>query len=197
MASPFFTDDVKVVASPAPQAVVSDESGSTTKALEMRLGSAAAAGVRLGGLGGAEPALGLPQLKSPPEPVTLTAPAGQLGSGEATPEFAQSNVTPEGDVNRMFPSIANHEDGAAREGRRGSSAALAPTAMAMTTARRRGGRTVERSVPEFTHEFNSVIETALHQRTPSLTLPHEMGEEMLRTRSDELLRESGVGRRGS
>jgi hypothetical protein len=154
IASPFFTDDVKVVASPAPHAVVSEDNGSTMKTLEMRLGSAAAAGVSVGAFGGAEPAPGLPQLKSPPEPVTFTAPAGQLGTGEAAPELAQSKVTPEGGVRRMFPSIASQEDGAASEGRRGSNAAEAATARAMTATRRRGGRTVGRSVPEFTHQFN-------------------------------------------
>src|SRR5437868_10496233 len=135
--SPFFTDEVKVVASPAPQAVVSDESGSTMKTLEMRVGSARAAGVSTGGFGGAEPAPGLPQLNSPPAPVTLTAPAGHVGVGDAAPELAQSKVTPEGGVNRTLPSIASQEEGAAKEGRSGSSAAPAATARAMTAARRR------------------------------------------------------------
>ena len=47
------------------------------KALEMMLGSAAAAGVSPGGEGGLLPAPGAPQLKMPPVPGRSTAPAAQ------------------------------------------------------------------------------------------------------------------------
>src|SRR5439155_2888532 len=119
MSSPFLTDVVKVVASfDAPQGVVSDESGSTTNVLEIRVRSAAPAVVSDGAPGGAPPpALGVPQLKSPPLPVRLTAPAGQAGTGEPAPELAQSNVTPPGAVKRTLPSSASQLDGAALEGR--------------------------------------------------------------------------------
>jgi len=113
--SPFFTDVVKVVGSfEAPQGVVSEESGSTMKVLEIRVRSAAPAGVSDGTPGGAPPpALGVPQLNNPPLPGTLTAPAGQAGTGEPAPEFAQSNVTPLGGVKRALPSRASQLDGAA------------------------------------------------------------------------------------
>ena len=83
MSSPFLTDVVKVVGSlDAPQDVVSEESGSTLNVLEIRLRSAAAAVVRDGAPGGAPPpALGVPQLKSPPLPVRLTAPGRARWNG--------------------------------------------------------------------------------------------------------------------
>src|SRR5438128_10730008 len=156
MASPFFTDVVNVVGSfDAPHGVVSDERGSTMKVLEIRLGSASAAGVRAGAPGGAPLAPGVPQLKSPPVPVTLTAPAGQVGTGDAKPELAQSNVTPAGGVRRTLPSSASQFEGAALGGRGFSSAAVALTANASEAAhRRRKGRTVTGPLPEFTHEVN-------------------------------------------
>ena len=156
MGSPFFTDVVKVVGSfDTPQGVVSDDRGSTMKVLEIRLGSASAAGVSAGAPGGALPAPGAPQLNSPPVPVTLTAPAGQVGAGDAPPELAQSNVTPAGGVKRTLPSSASQFEGAALDGRGFSSAAVALTANASEAAhRRRKGRTVTGTVPEFTHEFN-------------------------------------------
>jgi len=70
--------------------VASEEIGSTIKVEEIRLGSAAAAGVSAGGLGGEDPAAGEPQLKSPPLPLTPTAPGGQVATGDAAPELAQS-----------------------------------------------------------------------------------------------------------
>ena len=77
-ASPFFAPPAMIVGSPAPQAVVSLEIGSTTKTAEMMLASAAAAGVRLGAIGGLEPPAGRPQLNSPPGPLRFTEPAGQV-----------------------------------------------------------------------------------------------------------------------
>src|SRR5205807_8499055 len=99
MVSPFFTDVVNVVGSfDAPHGVVSDESGSTLKVLEIRLGSASAAGVSAGAPRGAPPTPGVPPVKSPPAPGTLTAPAGQAGTGEGAPELRQSHLTPAGGV---------------------------------------------------------------------------------------------------
>src|SRR2546426_6639004 len=165
MVSPFFTDVVNVVGSfDAPQGVVSDESGSTMKVLEMRLGSASAAGVSVGAPGGAPPAPGVPQLKSPPVPVTLTAPAGHAGTGEAAPEVAQSNFTPAGGVRRTLPSTANQLEGAALDGRGITSAAVALTANVSNAAeRRRRGRTVTGTVPELTHRFNQALMPILPQ----------------------------------
>src|SRR5438128_7421841 len=168
MASPFFTEVVNVVGSfDAPHGVVSDERGSTMKLLEIRLGSASAAGVSAGAPGGAPPVPGVPQLKSPPVPVTLTAPAGQAGTGEAAPELAQSNVTPAGGVRRTLPSSASQFEGAALDARGISSAAVALTANARNAAqRRRKGRTVTATVAEFTHPFNQSAAPTLPQRAP-------------------------------
>src|SRR5437899_4139235 len=165
MASPFFTDVVNVVGSfDTPHGVVSDERGSTMKVLEIRLGSASAAGVSAGAPGGAPLAPGVPQLKSPPVPVTLTAPAGQAGTGEAAPELAQSNVTPAGGVRRTLPSSASQFEGAALDARGISSAAVALTANARNAADRwRKGRTVTGTVPELTHEFNRAERATLPQ----------------------------------
>src|SRR6266851_8168762 len=165
MASPFFTDVVKVVGSfDTPHGVVSDDRGSTMKVLEIRLGSASAAAVSVGAPGGAPPAPGVPQLKSPPVPVTLTAPAGQVGTGDAEPELAQSNVTPAGGVRRTLPSSASQFEGAALDGRGISSAAVALTANASNAAeRRRRGRTVSGTVPELTHRFNRALTPILPQ----------------------------------
>jgi len=156
MSSPFLTDVVKVVGSlDAPQDVVSEESGSTLNVLEIRLRSPAPAGVSDGAPGGAPPpALGLPQLNNPPLPLTLTAPAAHAGTGEPAPELAQSKVTPAGGVRRMSPSSASQLDGAAFEGRGNNSAAVALTARASNAARRRKGRTVAGTVPEFKYQFN-------------------------------------------
>src|SRR3989442_2446102 len=166
MGSPFFTDVVKVVGSfDAPHGVVSDDRGSTMKVLEIRLGSASAAGVSAGAPGGALAAPRVPQLKSPPVPVTLTAPIGQAGTGEATPELAQSKVTPAGDVKRTLPSSASQFDGAALDERGITSAAAALTANAKSAAqRRREGRTVTGTVPELTHPFNQAEISTLPQR---------------------------------
>ncbi len=60
------------------------------KTAEMMLGSAAAVGVSEGGIGGAPAAPGRPQLKMPPLPLTLTAPAGHALTGDRAPELAQS-----------------------------------------------------------------------------------------------------------
>src|SRR6185369_1530133 len=84
MSSPFLSPPPKVVGSPAPQAVVSPDSGSTAKVVEMMLASAAAAGVKVGGLGGAPAAPGLPQLKIPRIPSRLTAP-GEPGHAFGAP----------------------------------------------------------------------------------------------------------------
>src|SRR2546429_9574670 len=157
MSSPFLTDVVKVVGSfDAPQGVVAEESGSTTNVLEIRVGSAAPAGVSEGAPGGAPPpALGVPQLNNPRLTVTLPAPAGQAGTGEPAPELAQSNVTPPGGVKRTLPSSASQLEGAALEGRGNSSAAVALTARTSNAAgRRRKARTVAGTVPEFKHRFN-------------------------------------------
>ncbi len=83
------------------------------KTAEMMLGSAAAAGVSVGGMGGAPPVPGRPQLKMPPLPLRLTAPAGHTLVGEAAPELAQSYVVPAVPWNLMFPSTASHVVGAA------------------------------------------------------------------------------------
>ena len=175
MASPFFTDVVNVVGSfDAPHGVVSDERGSTMKVLEIRLGSASAAGVSAGAPGGAPLAPGVPQLKSPPVPVTLTAPAGQVGTGDAEPELAQSNVTPAGGVRRTLPSSASQFEGAALEGRGTSSAAVALTANASNAAHRRlEGRTVTGTLPELTHGFNPAPRPTLPQRR-SEAVPHQL-----------------------
>src|SRR5260370_40479128 len=135
------------------------------KVLEIRLGSASAAGVSVGAPGGAPPpAPGVPQLKSPPVPVTLTAPAGHAGTGEAAPELAQSNVTPAGGVRRTLPSSANQHEGAALGGRGITSAAVALTANARNAAeRRRRGRTVTGTVTELTHLFNRAVTPILPQ----------------------------------
>src|SRR5438477_2291804 len=130
MASPFFgPPPLKMVGSPAPHGVVSPEIGSTTNTAEMMLGSAAAAGVSVGAMGGAEPAPGRPQLKMPPVPPMSTAPAVQLPVGPARPEFAQSTVAPLAGLNRIEPSTASHPEGAAR-----APSALTPTRNATTPA---------------------------------------------------------------
>src|SRR6266851_3106838 len=116
MSSPFLSPPPKIVGSTAPHVVVSVETGSTIYTAETMLGSAAAAGVSVGGFGGAEPAPGLPQLKSPPLPLTLTTPgtAGQVLIGVAAPELPQSWIAPGGASVRMFPSSSSQVDGAAR-----------------------------------------------------------------------------------
>src|SRR2546428_6874996 len=130
--SPFFTDVVKVVGSfDTPQGVVSEESGSTMKVLEILVRSAAPAGVSDGAPGGVPPpALGVPQLNKPPLPVTLSAPAGQAGTGGPAPEVAQSKGTPLGGLRRTLPSSASQLEGAAgaAAGTRSAAGALLATA---------------------------------------------------------------------
>src|SRR5689334_23937351 len=89
--SPFFFPPTMRVGSPPPTQPVtlSVEIGSAMKTAEMMLGSAAAVGVRVGGIGGAPALPGRPQLKMPPLPLRLTAPAGQALTGGAVPELAQ------------------------------------------------------------------------------------------------------------
>src|SRR5258708_10386023 len=80
-----------VVGSPAPQAVVvSLEIGATMKSAGMMLGSATAAGVRLGATGGLEPPLRAPQLNRPPGPLRLAEPAGAGAGRVAPPQVPQS-----------------------------------------------------------------------------------------------------------
>src|SRR5712691_581378 len=112
-ASPFLAPPATVVGSP-PQLVMSPAIGSEMKTAEMMLASAAAVGVSDGGVGGAPPVPGWPQLKMPPLPLKLTAPAGHTLVGEAAPELAQSYVVPAVPWNLMFPSTASHVVGAAR-----------------------------------------------------------------------------------
>ena len=89
MASPFFgPPPLSVVGSSPPHPAVSPEIGSTTNTAEMIDGSAAAAGVNVGAMGGAPAAPGCPQLNRPPAPVMLTPPFAQ--AAPAAPEFAQS-----------------------------------------------------------------------------------------------------------
>src|SRR5947208_5821181 len=90
--------------------------GSETKTALMMLGSAAAAGVSGGAVGGFEPAPGLPQLKRPPLPVTLTAPTGQLGTGVPAPELPQSWLPAGLPAQRSLPSMLSQVEGAARAG---------------------------------------------------------------------------------
>ncbi len=134
MSSPFLRPPPSTVESPAPHAVVSEESGSTANRVETMLLSALAAAVRPGGLGGAEPEPGLPQLNKPPEPLTLTVPgtAGHVLVGLAAPEFAQSWIAPGGASVRMLLSISSQVEGAARidAGEAARAAAMAPLARA-------------------------------------------------------------------
>jgi len=149
---------VNVVGSPRPQAVTSELPGSTMKVDEIRVESANAAGVRDGGPGGDDPTMGVPQLKRPPLPVTLTAPSGHTGTGDAAPESAQSKVAPDAGFSRMLPSMASQFDGRAWEKMGCTSGATAARARTRTAAdRRRTGRTVGGSVHDFTHGFNSVM----------------------------------------
>src|SRR6266700_661099 len=117
MGAPFLRPPPSTVGSPAPHAVVvSEEMGSTTNSEDTIVVSAAAAGVSVGAFGGADPTPGLPQLKRPPAPLTLTTPgtAGQVLVGLTAPEFPQSWIGPGGASVRMFPSSSSHVDGAAR-----------------------------------------------------------------------------------
>src|SRR3989442_2183606 len=97
MSTPFLSPPPRTVESPEPHAVVFDESGSTTNSVDTMVGSAAAAAVRVGALGGALPTPGLPQLNTPPAPSTSTPP-GTAGHwrGLRGPELAQSWITPVG-----------------------------------------------------------------------------------------------------
>src|SRR5216684_732062 len=134
MSAPFLRPPPKMVESPAPHAVVSDEMGSTMNTAETMLGSAATAGISVGAFGGAEPKPGLPQLNSPPEPLRLTTPGttGQLLVGLTAPEFPQSWIGPGGASVRMFPSSSSHVDGEARTC--ADMAASATVAMAIDAA---------------------------------------------------------------
>src|SRR5437867_12581600 len=102
MASPFFGPPPdSVVGSSPPHPAVSPEMGSTMNVAEMMVGSAAAAGVRVGAVGGLLPTPATPQLKRPPEPVMLTPPFAQ--AAPEGPELAQSTVPPP-PANWMLPS---------------------------------------------------------------------------------------------
>src|SRR5260370_36421316 len=102
MASPFFP--AITVGSPAPQAVESVAIGSLTKTAEMMLGSAAGAGVSVGGLGAAPAPAGLPRLNRPPVPPTSTAPAPHVPGGPPTPQFAPEYVAPLGGLRSNRPA---------------------------------------------------------------------------------------------
>src|SRR5713101_1218052 len=130
MSAPFLRPPPKMVESPAPHAVVSDEMGSTMNTAETMLRSAATAGISVGAFGGAEPKPGLPQLNSPPEPLRLTTPGttGQLFVGLTAPKFPQSWIGPGGASVRMFPSSSNHVDGAAKTWADMAASATAATA---------------------------------------------------------------------
>src|SRR6266536_760855 len=134
------------VGSLAPQLVVSPEMGSTMKTAEMLVGSAAAAGVRAGGDGGAPAAPGAPQLKRPPAPPTSTAPAGQPAGGPV-PELAQSPATPVRD--RIDPSRASQPDGAATAVTVDSTVRAAATAAARGIDIRQGINENSRSYAEW------------------------------------------------
>src|SRR5260370_38294508 len=110
MASAFFP--AITVGLRAPQAVEWVGIGSLTKTAEMMLGSAAAAGVSVGGLGAAPAPAGLPQLNRPPVPPTSTAPAPHVPDGPPTPEFAQSYVAPLAGLNSTRPASASRPSGA-------------------------------------------------------------------------------------
>src|SRR5213594_4077598 len=111
MASPFFGPPPdSVVGSSPPHPAVSPEMGSTMNVAEMMVGSAAAAGVRVGAVGGLLPTPATPQLKRPPEPVMLTPPFAQ--AAPAGPELAQSTVPPP--ANWILPSTLSQPDGAAK-----------------------------------------------------------------------------------
>src|SRR5260370_9186012 len=112
MASAFFP--AITVGLRAPQAVEWVGIGSLTKTAEMMLGSAAAAGVSVGGLAAAPAPAGLPQLNRPPVPPTSTAPAPHVPDGPPTPEFAQSYVAPLAGLNSFRPSSDSQPSGAAR-----------------------------------------------------------------------------------
>src|SRR5437762_12148693 len=112
MASPFFgPPPLRVVGSSPPHPAASPEIGSTTNTAEMIDGSAAAAGVRFGAMGGAPAPPGRPQLKRPPAPVMLTPPLGQ--ATPAGPELAQSYVPPLAAMNLREPSTLSQPEGAA------------------------------------------------------------------------------------
>src|SRR5215467_1017184 len=132
--SPFLFPPVKIDGSlpPTQPVLVSVVMASATKTAEMMLGSAAAAGVRVGGIGGA-PATGFsrPQLKMPPPPLTFAAPAGHELVGDAAPELAQSYVVPAVPWKRMLPSFASQVVGAASTICAESSIAPAATPPAM------------------------------------------------------------------
>src|SRR6266571_4352496 len=116
MSTPFLRPPPRTVESPVPHDVVSEESGSTTKSVETMVRSAAAAAVSVGGLGGADPAPGLPQLNRPPEPTISTAvgsPAQVPTVAGGGPELAQSWIPAVGgSVMSTLPSISSHPDGA-------------------------------------------------------------------------------------
>src|SRR5260370_1726853 len=135
MASAFFP--AMRVGSAGQGAVESVAIGSLTKTAEMMLGSAAAAGVSVGGLGAAPAPAGLPQLNRPPVPPTSTAPAPHVPDGPPTPEFAQSYVAPLAGLNSIRPSSVSQPPGAARAWRAKTPKVAATAAEAMLSRTRR------------------------------------------------------------
>src|SRR6266852_226008 len=173
MSAPFLRPPPKMVESPAPHAVVSDEMGSTMNTAETMLRSAATAGISVGAFGGAEPKPGLPQLNSPPEPLRLTTPGttGQLFVGLTAPEFPQSWIGPGGASVRMFPSSSNHVDGAAKTW--ADMAASATAATATDAARATFLRPViARILTNGTWDFSDLRPRGRSTNASLLTSPH-------------------------
>src|SRR5260370_17338452 len=106
MASPFFP--AITVGSPAPQAVESVAIGSLTKTAEMMLGSAAAAGVSVGGLGAAPAPAALPQFNRPPVPPTSPPPPPHGPEGPPPPHFPQPYLPPPPPLPSPHPTTHRH-----------------------------------------------------------------------------------------